>query len=261
MDEIAAYNQARWKQLADADALFTRPRFDLDPISARQLVDPDRRLGELDGKSVLCLAGGGGRQSAAYALLGADVTVVDLSAEQLERDVNVAEHYRVPIKTVQADMRSLSGLEPNSFDVVDHAYSINFVPDCVGVFHQVARVLRPPGLYRMMCANPFTVGMGPGDWNGTGYSIRQPYVQGARLTYEDQEWVYDRALNAPISKPVEFRHTLSSVVNGLAAERFSILHLWDSQDMYPDLDAEPGSWDHFVAFAPPWLSFLARLEH
>mgnify|MGYP007034349507 FL=1 len=30
--------------------------------------------------------------------------------------------------------------------------------------------------------------------------------------------------------------------------------------MHPDLNAEPGSWDHFVAFAPPWLSIWAELE-
>ena len=44
MDEVAAYNQARWKALADADALFTRPRLDLDAESARRWIDPDRLL-------------------------------------------------------------------------------------------------------------------------------------------------------------------------------------------------------------------------
>ena len=35
----------------------------------------------------------------------------------------------------------------------------------------------------------------------------------------------------------------------------------DSSDMHPDGGATPGSWDHFVAYAPPWLTILARLEN
>ena len=43
-------------------------------------------IDKIAGKGVLCLAGGGGQQSAAFALLGAKVTVLDFSETQLERD-------------------------------------------------------------------------------------------------------------------------------------------------------------------------------
>src|ERR671914_112337 len=117
MDEVAAFNQARWRALAEADALFTRPALNLDEASARAKVDPDGWLGPLEGKRVLCLAGGGGQQSAAFALLGARVTVVDLSDAQIERDVQVAAHYGFDIQTLQADMRDLSALAEAAFDV------------------------------------------------------------------------------------------------------------------------------------------------
>ena len=71
LDEVAQYNIARWHALAQANALFTRPYLDLDAASARERLDPHGRLGDVVGKRVLCLAGGGGRQSAAFALLGA----------------------------------------------------------------------------------------------------------------------------------------------------------------------------------------------
>ncbi len=67
MDEIAQYHIKRWKALAEANALFTRPFFDLTAAEAPGRLDPEGRLGDLAGKNVLCLAGGGGRQS---ALLG-----------------------------------------------------------------------------------------------------------------------------------------------------------------------------------------------
>src|SRR5258708_5752077 len=101
MDEIAHYQSKRWKALAEANALFTRPFFHLTTAEAAERLDPEGRLGKLTGKNVLCLAGGGGQQSAMFALLGAQVTVLDLSQEQLQRDHEVARHYSLAIETVQ----------------------------------------------------------------------------------------------------------------------------------------------------------------
>jgi SAM-dependent methyltransferase len=260
MDEVAAFNQARWQALADADALYTRPALDLDAASARERVDPDGVLGPLEGKRVLCLAGGGGQQSAAFALLGAQVTVVDLSGAQLERDARVAAHYGLDIEIVQADMRDLSALPADAFDVVHHAYSINFVPDVCAVFQQVARVIRPGGTYNLMFANPFVHGVNPRSWDGDGYPLRQPYLDGAPIQSEDEVWVFKRGDDASgararpaIPGPREYRHTLSTVVNGLAEHGFTIRRLADAVSIYPNPDAEPGTWDHFVSIAPPWL--------
>lgn len=261
MDEVAEYNMTRWKFLAEANAVFTRPRLDLDAASARTWIDRDGRLGDLKGKDVLCLAGGGGQQSAAFGLLGANTTVLDLSSEQLERDLQAAKHYGIDIKIVQGDMRDLSEIDAGAFDIVHQAYSINFVPNCVEVFRQVANALRSGGSYSVACANPFTMGAKSSDWNGSGYLFREPYEQDAIITYDDQDWVYDRDSNTRIARPVEYRHTLSTVINGLIQAGFSIRYLSDTSDMHPDAQSEPGSWDHFVAFAPPWLSILARLEN
>ncbi|HLL14949.1 MAG TPA: class I SAM-dependent methyltransferase [Pyrinomonadaceae bacterium] len=258
MDEIAKYNVKRWRALVEADALFTRPALNLDRVSARERVDPEGRLGNLAGKDVLCLACGGGQQSVAFALLGANVTVFDLSEAQLRRDAEAAAHYGVNIKIVQGDMRDLSCFEKKAFDVVYHAYSLGFVPDARTVFQQVARVLRVGGVYYFNCANPFFVGLSERDWNGEGYTLKHPYVEGAEITYEDQDWVYDRGrASEPIGLPREYRHTLSALIGGLIEQGFLILHVSDYTDFSPDSKAEPGTWDHFISVAPPWLSFWA----
>jgi ubiquinone/menaquinone biosynthesis C-methylase UbiE len=258
MDKITRYNMVRWKALVDANALFTRPALNLDPASARERIDPEGRLGNVAGKEVLCLAGGGGQQSAAFALLGASVTVLDLSEDQLRRDREAAANYGFDIRTRQGDMRDLSGFEEAAFDVVYHAYSLGFVPDARAVFQQVARVIRAGGLYHFNCANPFFIGLSEKDWNGEGYTLKHPYVDGAEVTYEDPGWVYDRGKSdAPIPPPREYRHTLSTLVGGLVGQGFTILHVSDYSDFYPDPKAEPGTWDHFVSVAPPWLSFWA----
>ena len=259
MDEVARYNIARWQALADADALFTRPALDLDPASARALVDPEGSFGDIAGRAVLCLAGGGGRQSVAFALLGAQVTVVDLASAQLARDRAAAAHYGVQITAVQADMRDLSALPARAFDIVHQPYALNFVPDASAVFREVARVVRPGGRYYFHCANPFFSGIGTRDWNGEGYTLRHPYIAGAEMTYADEDWVGACDADAPaIPGPREYRHTLGALVDGLSAHGFVLRHLAEFKDLHPDPAASPGSWQHLTAIAPPWLAFWSE---
>jgi 2-polyprenyl-3-methyl-5-hydroxy-6-metoxy-1,4-benzoquinol methylase len=118
MDELARYNKAQWEELARSKVEYSRPWLDLDENSARKAVDPHGMMKEIAGKRVLCLASGGGQQSAAFGLLGARVTVLDLSETQLERDHLAAEQYGIQVRTVQGDMRYLSQFDDDAFDVV-----------------------------------------------------------------------------------------------------------------------------------------------
>lgn len=255
MDEIARYNISRWKALTQANALFTRPYFDLDEASARQRVDPEGILGDVRGKDVLCLAGGGGQQSVAFALLGAQVTVVDLSGEQLQRDRDAADHYHLTITTLQGDMRDLSQLDAASYDIVWHPYSLNFVPEVRVVFGEVARVLRAGGIYHLNCGNPFTIGLGEKDWNGEGYNLKHPYRDGFEIVGADADWVHTSGESVP--PPREYRHTLSTLINGLIEHGFTIRYVSDTMDLNPDPNAAPGTWEHFCSIAPPWLAIWA----
>ncbi|HEY0605050.1 MAG TPA: class I SAM-dependent methyltransferase [Herpetosiphonaceae bacterium] len=257
MDDLAQYNQARWEDLAAANVTFSRPWLDLTPATARALVDPAGLLGDVAGKDVLCLASGGGQQSVAFALLGANVTVTDLSPTQLQRDQDAAAHYNLTIRTLQTDMRDLSALESSSFDVVWHAYSINFIPEIQTVLGEVSRVLRDPGMYRIEWANPFVAGISEEEWTGAGYPLKQPYVNGAELVFPDDSWTFEDHTGAQqrVVGPREFRHTLSAVLNGLVQHGFIVLGLWEELSAEPD--AAPGTWEHLKSIAPPWLTLWA----
>jgi SAM-dependent methyltransferase len=258
IDPVAQYNAARWAALVQAKAIFTRPWLGLDAASAQQLVDRDSRFGDLRGQRVLCLAGGGGQQSAAFALLGAQVTVVDLAAEQLQQDQAAAAHYGFTVTTLQADMRDLAQLHGVGFDLVYHPYSINFVPEARAVFQQVARVLRPGGRYYFNCANPCFAGLMISEWNGQGYPLRRPYIDGLEIRYADESWIFRGEPPAEaINGPVEYRHTLSTLVNGLIETGFSLTRLQEEFLGTPDFNAQPGTSEHFTAIAPPWLRFWA----
>jgi SAM-dependent methyltransferase len=260
MDEVAEYNVRRWRALAERGALYTRPMLDLDAERARQWLDPAGWLGELEGRRVLCLAGGGGRESACFSLLGAQVTVFDLSPEQLERARAAAAHYGTRVETLRGDMRDLSALHGAGFDLVSHSYSINFVPDARAVFREVARVLRTGGHYQFMCANPFVLGATPRDWDGRGYTLTHTYAEGAVVEGADEEWVYECEPREPAPPPLEYRHGLGTLLGGLAENGFRVLRATEDVSTYPDPSAEPGTWEHFVSVVRPWLDFLSAYE-
>lgn len=258
MDEYAEINRERWNALADANVPYSRPFFDLTPEQARASVGRHGVLGSVEGAQVLCLAGGGGQDSAAFGLLGAQVTVLDISDTQLERERQAAEHHGYAVAARQGDMRDLSAFASRVFDIVWQPYSINFVPSVEPVFREAARVIKPGGIYYLDFANPFVHSVDEEAWNGSAYPLKHAYVEGEDLTRYYQHWdvaMPDGTLRK-LPGPHEFRHTLSNMLNGLTASGFILLGLWEY--MRSDEAPEPGTWAHFTQVAPPYLSTFWR---
>jgi SAM-dependent methyltransferase len=258
LDDIARYNQARWDELAQANVAYSRPLLDLTPASAAAYLDPKGVMGDVTGRDVLCLASGGGQQSVAFALLGAHVTVFDLSATQLNRDRAAAEHYGVDIQIVQGDMRDLSAFRKASFDLVYHTFSITFVPDVEPVFAGVARLLRPGSIYHVEWMNPFTATLDDSTWNGTGYVLSLPYLDGRDVSLLYPTWTVsdDAGAVREIDSPHEYVHTFSKMVNTLARHHFYIYYA--EEETGPEPDAAPGTWHHFMACTAPYLTLWTR---
>ncbi len=263
MDKLTRHNQARWEALAKANVAYSRPFLDLTPESAWKVVDEQkvlRKLGwDIAGKNVLCLAGGGGQQSVAFGLLEANVTVLDFSATQLERDADALQHYGLSARLEQGDMRDLSRFPDDSFDLVFHAFSINFVPDPDPVFADVRRVLQPGGIYRMQCHNPFVMGMDETGWTGEGYLLKSPYRAGA-VEFDELNWTFEGedGTKKEVEGPVEFRHTMNRLIAGIAGNQMVILGMWE--ELPQESEPEPGSWEHFKSIAPPWLTIWASYQ-
>ena len=212
------------------------------------------------GKNVLCLAGGGGQQSAVFSLLGAKVTVFDLTAEQLEADQRAAEHYGYTVETVQGDMRDLSALPAAHFDRVYQPISTLFIPDLLELYRGVAQVIKPGGLYHSQYAMPLLYMAEGKPWDGDAYTLRiaQPYVQGAILETEDGRMNFSQGQSFS-----EFHHLLSDIINGHIAEGFAICGLWENPrpDTEPPLEElEPDSDEHRDRFLPFGLALVARRE-
>jgi len=101
---------------------------------------------EMAGKKILCLASGGGQQGPILAATGADVTVFDNSTGQLEKDKFVAKRDGLEIKTVQGNMQNLSMFENESFDMIVHPWSNNYIDDILPVWRECARILKKGGV-------------------------------------------------------------------------------------------------------------------
>lgn len=269
MDKSTKINEKRWDSLVNADVPCSRPRVNLTRKLAKKELDKHGFIGDLKGKNVLCLASGGGQQSVGFALLGANVTVVDFSAKQLEKDQEAARKLSLNIRIVKTDMRDLSMLQDAEFDVVYHPYSINYIPEVNKVLDEVDRVLKKGGIYHLMFHNPFVHGSWKDGcwgnmwgkkelWKSIGYPISQEYKEGKPIEVDDPHWNYEdrKGKHVRLRAPQEYRHLLSTVLNGLSDRNFELLHLEEYAD--GNFSAEPGTWEHYVSVAPPWLFLWAR---
>ena len=260
MDEINKTNRQRWNALASANVEWSRPFLDYTPEKAIEYIGRYGIIKDVAGKKVLCLASGGGQDSVCFGLLGAQVTVVDLSDVQLLRDQQAAAHHGLSVTTLQGDMRDLTMFSENQFDVVWQPYSVNFVPSVEKVYHEVARVLKPGGIYYMQFANPFTHAVDDEAWDGSAYPLHRLYLDGEDITPYFPHWDVEQegGHTVKVDSPHEFRHTLSTVLNTMAQNGFIFLYL--QEYMLKDEKPEPGSWAYFTQVSPPWFDSFWRLS-
>lgn len=260
MDNITKHNRKQWNALADANVMHSIPWLDCTPEKAAEFVYRYDFIRDVRGKNVLCLAQGGGKASVAFGLLGANVTVTDLSDVQLDRDREAAAHHRLQIRIVQGDMRDLSAFSDDEFDLVWQPYSLNYSPEVEPVFAEVARILKPGGIYNVTLANPMAQALKGESWDGEGYPLRGFYTDGEDISCYYPQWDVEQADGSivKVDSPHEFRHNMSTVLNSLAGNGFVFLRMeeWMRRDENP----EPGSWPHFTQMAPPWFDSFWRLS-
>lgn len=260
--ELGGVNQARWNALSRAGVEFARPYLELDEAQAWHFLDEDGLLDDPTGRQVLVLAGGGGQQTACFALLGAEVTVLDLSDEQLERDREAVAAHGFAIRLEHGDMRDLSRFEADAFDIVYHPHSINFLPSVDEVFTEVVRVLRPQGQYRVDLHNPFTQLVDDGSFDEKhGFSLRHPYRDGeVDLTgvFGSDQWgvPQENGTHVSIDHPRSWVHTLGTVAGALARHQLVLEGV--GEELAREAHPEPGSWEHFKQVTVPYLRFWTR---
>lgn len=265
--------ESYWEMEVESGGIYTVPCLDLARSSIEDYANgpveksgfpvfPRSLLLDAEDKRVLCLASGGGQQSAVFGLLGAQVTVLDISEGQLHGDKLAAEHYGYDVRLVKGDMCDLSAFADGEFDLVYQPISICFTPVVRVVYEEVYRVLKPGGIYAVSHVNPSTFPAsftgGQNGWDGVGYRIAEPYRGGpVRMSPDGCE-------NMRVGEPTgEHRHLLSSIFGGLFDVGFIIRDVAeDPRHLREEATGAPGSYEHSLSFIAEYFKIVcSKPEH
>lgn len=253
-ESFGAYHQQNrraWDRLVDNKSRFAKAADDDEFENPLRTVD-----GKLNwlpqgvcGRELLCLAAGGGRQSALYAAAGANVTVVDISPKMLELDRLVATERKLKIKTVEASMDSLSMFPDAMFDIIIQPVSTCYVPRILPVFLEAARVCKPGGTYISQHKTPTSLQTNVEGKRG-GFSIEQPY-------YRPQQEPLPAAPKSRLREEgtVEFLHRWEEIVGGICRSGFVVEDLIEPN--HARQDAAEGEFGHRCQFVAPYVRIKA----
>ena len=185
---------------------------------------PSDWLEDLKGKEVLCVGSGGGQQAPIVAAAGANVISVDISQEQLNKDLLVANREGLKLLTIKADMSDLSDFKDATFDLIINAASTVFVPDVQKVWNEFYRVLKPGGVLLAGILNPSFFLFDHADATSKGVlEVKH------KLPYSDIESLDDKELNRIVNDdvPIVWSHSLETLIGGQTKAGFAILDFYE----------------------------------
>ena len=242
-------NRAAWNQLADKGSVFATVATDAECAEPLKILDGRNWLPlSVHGLDVLCLAAAGGWQSILYASAGANVTVFDISPSMLALDRREADRRGLTVKTVEGSMDDLSALTEASFDIVHQPVSTCYIANLAQVYKEIARVLRPGGLYISQHKQPTSLQI-------VGRTERDQYIIGTSYYHQG---ALPTATDTTYREPgtVEFMHRWEHLVGELCRAGFVIEDL--SEPYRGDPIALPGDYHHRGWYIPPYVRMKAR---
>ena len=247
---VLSHNRRAWDENVQRKQRHTVPATNVQYENPLAHADPCGWLGDgVAGKRLLCLAAGGGKHSTLFATAGAIVTVVDISAKQLEQDRLIAKHRGLTIRVVEASMDDLSQLADASFDIVVHPVSTCYVPDVRPVYREVARVTAAGGIYISQHKQPASQ-QAEGVATGSSYLLREPYYRTSPLPAVAMDPLHRE------QGTQEFLHRWEELLGELCEAGFVIEAV--SEPKHADPLAEPGTFKHRSCFVPPFIKIKAR---
>ncbi|WP_338865672.1 class I SAM-dependent methyltransferase [Myxococcus stipitatus] len=231
----------RWTQPVGPEVIAAARRGEWSVVLTPSKPVPQAWFGDIAGKRVLCLAGGGGQQAPVFAAAGAKVTVLDNSPAQLGQDRLVAEREGLELRLVEGDMRDLSVFEDGSFDLIFHPCSNSFVDTILPVWREAFRVLRPGGVLLSGFCNPVIFLFDPElqDKGVLQLKYKMPYSDFTSLTEAERRRYTDK------HEPLCVAHTLQDQIGGQLDAGFLLAGYFEDKFEKGDLVAE--YFDSYIA--------------
>lgn len=233
-NKVHAANQQRWEAAAaawakGADSRGLWRRCHREP----HLVLSDRELAYLSdvaGRRVCVLGSGDNQVVFALAGLGAVLTSVDISRNQLDVAQERAHELGLTVSFLQADVTDLSALADGSFDVVyTGGHVAVWVSDLRTYYAEAARILEPGGLFVVDEYHPFRR-----IWRDSedALIVESPYFDRGPFEYDVSAEILHRPPG--MLKSYEFHWTVGDYLNAVLAAGCDIVevdeHGWEAAD-------------------------------
>jgi len=248
------HNRKAWDKMVVDKRCFTKPAKDEDLHDPLSTIDAQGWLGgNIANQQVLCLAAGGGRQSAIYAAAGANVTVVDISPAMLELDRQVAQQRGFELRVVEASMDDLSVFSNAEFDIVIQPVSTCYLPNITPVFMEVARVLRSSGIYISQHKQPTSLQTSL-QRSENGWTLDQPYYCSGPLPMLPMNQGQGSRLREEGTR--EYLHRWEDILGGMCRAGFVIEDF--IEPFHADPDAVRSSFGDRCHFTAPYMRIKAR---
>ena len=194
-------------------------------------------IGNVVGKKYVELGCGGGQNSIALAKLGADVTAVDLSSNQLTHAVSTCRNLGISINLLQANIQTLNYFPNNHFDGIISAFSLEFIEDIGTFFSESNRILKNRGQLILSTTHP----LGAFEWDTESKNLLVTnYFNPPVEIWKEQ---------GQISPGFTYFRTMEEIFSNVTENGFTIKKLLEPKPL--DLDKEllsPYKGDYWTEF-------------
>jgi len=237
MKNITAFNSEMWNRWSKAGVRYTVPLTHEEYVKAKEgplsvsltigKTVPCSWFERAGGKKLLGLACGGGQQGPVFAAHGYDVTIMDISENQLKSERMVAEREAYEIKTVRADMTQPFPFEDESFDIVFCPVSNVFIESLENMWRECSRVLKLGGLLMVGYMNPFSYIFADEDVWDKPDAVLEPKFS---LPFNPRELEEEGRITIDPAHGYEFSHTWEEQIGGQLRAGFVMLDFYESND-------------------------------
>lgn len=234
--QMSERNKIGWNQNA-YQAWVSRhgsPKVYADQLKA----DPSKKvsfylneIGDVRGKRVLNLLGSKGNKAVCFALLGADVTVMDLSSENKRYAMELAEAAGVSLTYIVRDVLDFTEEDISPFDIVILEMGVlHYFVDLHPLFEKVCKLLKKTGVFILRDYHPFVS-------KTMRFSNGETIVDGDYFTEKclevDVAYValLPQKMQRQMKKNIIRQWTLSEVVNALINSDLNIRKMQEDKDI------------------------------
>jgi 2-polyprenyl-3-methyl-5-hydroxy-6-metoxy-1,4-benzoquinol methylase len=236
-----------WARSADRRGLWQRcPTEPELVLGSREL----HYLAGIAGKRVCVLGSGDNQVVFALAGLGASVTSVDISQNQLQVAERRSRELGLSIEFVQADVADLSAFASDSFDAVyTGGHVAVWVADLSRYYAEAARILAPSGLLMVSEYHPFRR-----IWkeSKTALSVKSDYLDRGPFEYD----YTDNVLSREVGHLTCYEHhwTIGDFLNAVISAGCRILFVDEFGEHVGEWEGAP------LAGLPEFLLIVARRD-